>query len=134
MERFLVGVDYANINVKRTQNYSLLSMEPWPAARKSFKLVSWCHQLLSGFLAKGHLPQVSRQSLMIRVIMKLSWGLCTYLLAFALQLRKTSARRSSDEEAVRLVIGSNGVPFLQMRSVVSHRTSGMEKEGKDGTC
>jgi len=28
---------------------------------------------------------------MIRVIMKWSWGLCTDLLAFALQLRKTSA-------------------------------------------
>ena len=44
------------------------------------------------FLAKGHLPRVSRQSrrsLMIRVIMKWSWELCTDLLAFALQLRKT---------------------------------------------
>ena len=60
--------------------------------KKSFKLVWRYHQLLSGFLAKGHLSQVSRQSrrsLMIRVIMKWSWGLCTDLLAFALQLRKT---------------------------------------------
>ena len=32
----------------------LLSMEPWAAAKKSFKLVWQCHQLLSGFLAKGH--------------------------------------------------------------------------------
>ena len=41
--------------------------------QKSFKLVWRCHQLLSGFLAKGHLPRVSRQSrrsLMISVIMK----------------------------------------------------------------
>ena len=41
--------------------------------QKSLKLVWWCHQLLSGFLAKGHLPRVSRQSrrsLMIKVIMK----------------------------------------------------------------
>ena len=41
--------------------------------QKSFKLVWLCQQLLSGFLAKGHLPRVSRQSrrsLMIRVIMK----------------------------------------------------------------
>ena len=41
--------------------------------QKSFKLVWWCHQLLSGFLGKGNLPPVSRQSsrsLMIRVIMK----------------------------------------------------------------
>ena len=41
--------------------------------QKNFQLVWRCHQLLSGFLAKGHLPRVSRQSsrsLMIRVIMK----------------------------------------------------------------
>ena len=31
--------------------------------------------------------------------------------------------------AVRPVITSNGVPFLQMRSVGSHSTSGREKEG-----
>ena len=43
--------------------------------------------------------------------------------------RKTSARRPSDEGAVRPVIASNGVPFLQMRSVESHNTSGREKEG-----
>ena len=30
--------------------------------KKSFKLVWWCHQLLSGFLANGHLPRVSLQS------------------------------------------------------------------------
>jgi hypothetical protein len=29
------------------------------------------------------------------------------------------------------VIASNGVPFLQMRSVGSHSTSGREKEGKE---
>jgi hypothetical protein len=41
--------------------------------QKSFKLVWGCHQLLSGFLAKGYSPRVSSQSirsLMIRVIMK----------------------------------------------------------------
>ena len=30
--------------------------------QKSFKLVWRCHQLLSGFLVKGHLSRVSRQS------------------------------------------------------------------------
>ena len=30
--------------------------------KKIFKLVWRCHQLLSWFLAKGHLPRVSRQS------------------------------------------------------------------------
>ena len=80
-------------------------------SQKRFKLVWRCHQLLSGFLAKSHLPWVScqsRQSLMIRVIMKWSWWLCSDLLAFALQLRKTSARRPSDEGAMRPVIASNG--------------------------
>ena len=43
-------------------------------------------------------------------------------------------RISSDEGAVRPVIVSNGVPFLQMRSVGSHSTSGREKEGnREGT-
>jgi hypothetical protein len=37
---------------------------------------------------------------MIRIIMKLSRGLGTDLLAFALELRKTSSRRPSDEGAV----------------------------------
>ena len=69
---------------------NLLFMEAWTAAKKT-QLLWRCHQLLSGFLGKGHLPRVprqSRRSLMIRVIMKWSWGLCTDLLAFALQLRK----------------------------------------------
>ena len=34
-----------------------------------------------------------------------------------------------DEGAVRPVIASNGVPFLQMRSVGLHTTSGRKKEG-----
>ena len=54
-----------------------------------------CHQLLCEFLAKAHLHLASRQSLrslMIRVIMKLSRGLCLDLLAFALQLRKTPGK------------------------------------------
>jgi hypothetical protein len=43
--------------------------------------------------------------------------------------QKTSARRSSDKGAVRSDIASNGVPFLQMRSVGSHSTSEREMEG-----
>ena len=34
-----------------------LSMEPWAAAKNALR---WRHQLLSGFLAKGHLSRVSR--------------------------------------------------------------------------
>ena len=63
-----------------------------------------------------------------RVIMKLCRELCTDILAFALKLRKTSARTPSNEGVMRPVIASNGVPFLQMRSVESYSTSGREKE------
>jgi hypothetical protein len=35
-------------------------------------------------------------------------------------------------KAVRQVIASNGVPYLQTRSVISHITSGREKEGNVG--
>ena len=47
-------------------------------------------------------------------------------------MRKTPARRPCDERAGRPIIASNGVHFLQIRSVGSHSTSGREKEGKDG--
>ena len=33
-------------------------MEPWTVA-KNVMLVWWCHQFLSGFLAKGHSLQIS---------------------------------------------------------------------------
>ena len=92
--------------------------------KKNFRLVWQCHQLLSRFLTKGHLPGVSSQShwsLMISVTMKSSQGLCTDLLEFALPC-KTSVRRSSDEGIMRPVIASNGVLYLQMRSVESHST------------
>ena len=92
---------------------------------------------LSWFLVKGHLPRVSRQSrwsLMIRVIMNWSRGGCAQI-SWHLPYnwgnrRKTSARRPSDERAVRPFIASNWVPYLQMRSVESDSRSGMEKEGK----
>ena len=41
---------------------SLLSMEPWAASRKAFKLVWRCQQPVPGFLAKGNLTLVSYQS------------------------------------------------------------------------
>ena len=102
--------------------------------QKNFQLVWRCHQLLSEFLAKSHLPQVSRQlrrPLIVRVTnyprgyaqiswhVPYSWG----------KTQKSSARRPSVKRAVRLVIAPNKIPFLQMRSVGSHSTSGREKEG-----
>jgi hypothetical protein len=54
---------YLKLNrIIRIQFCNLLSMEPWVVAKKSFKLVWRCHQLLSGFLANDLLPRVSRQS------------------------------------------------------------------------
>ena len=66
---------------------------------------------------------------MIRVIMRRYRGLCTEL-AFALQRRKTSARRPCDEGDVLPGIASNKVPYLQVRSAGPHSTSGKEKKGE----
>ena len=56
---------------------------------KSITLVWRCHQLLSGFLAKGHLPRMSRKwRLSEKDDMSWSRRLYTDLLAFALRLRK----------------------------------------------
>ena len=74
-----------------TKNNSENLLPTGGCCQKNFQLVWWCHQLLSGFLTKGHVSRVSRQSrrsLMIKVIMNWSWGVCTHLLAFALRLRK----------------------------------------------
>ena len=97
--------------------------------QKSFKLVWQFHQLLSGLLAEVTCPKCHVSQLIIRVIMRWYRGLCTDLMAFTLQLRKTSVRRLL-MKAVRSVISSNGVPYLQMRSVGLHSTLGSEKEGK----
>ena len=63
--------------------------------------------------------------------MKWSWGCAqiSWHLPYSRgKPQKTSARRPTDEGAVRPVIASNGVPFPQMRSVGSHCTSEREKE------
>ena len=46
--------------------------------------------------------------------------------------RRSSAKRPSDEGTVLPVIASNGVPYLQMRSVGPHSTSGWAKEEIEG--
>ena len=59
-------------------------------AQKSFKPMWRCHQLVSGFLANGHLPRVLCQSLSAnnRGNNEMISGLCSDLLEFALKLRK----------------------------------------------
>ena len=47
------------------------------------------------------------------------------------KIRKTSARKTFDEGAVRSVLGSNGIPYLQLRPEGPHSKSGWVKEGKD---
>ena len=100
---------------------------------KHFKLVWWCLQFLSGFLAKGHLSLVSRQSrLSVNYMGDNEIIPGAVLLAFILQLiknRKCPARRPS-MKAMGPVITSSGVSYLQMSSVGSHSRSGMEEKGK----
>ena len=70
--------------------------------------------------------------LMIRMI-RLYRGLCTGLLAFALpvRLRKNPGNHQLGHCLMKGLCdqSSNGVIFLQMRSVGSHSTTGREKEG-----
>jgi hypothetical protein len=50
-----------------------LTTESWDAAKRSFKLVWRCHQLLSGFLANDYLSECHDShvcQLMIRLIMR----------------------------------------------------------------
>ena len=62
----------------------------WP--KKLSKLVWRCHQLLSEFLAKGHLPRVSLQPHLLandKGDNEMIPGLCTDLLALTLKMMKT---------------------------------------------
>ena len=69
------------------------------AAAKNLKLMCRCHQLLPGFLAKSYLPQVSRQSRLSandKGDNEMIPGLCTDILAFTLQLKKTMKPQLGD--------------------------------------
>ena len=98
--------------------------------QKSFELIWRCHRLLSGFLVKVHLPRVSRQSGLSAndkrdyeglstdpLVLPYSWG----------KPRKTWPSRLL-MKSVWLIIASNGVPYLQMRSAGSTRQEGIRKE------
>ena len=67
-------------------------MEPWAATnKKQLRLVWRCYQFLSGFLANAHFLWVSHQSrlsLLLRVIMRWSRGLCTDLLSFKSNMKQ----------------------------------------------
>ena len=110
-------------------------MEYWTADKNAVKLVWRCHQLLSGFLAKGHFLRVSRQSRLSandKGVNKMILGTLNRSPGICLQLRKalkTSARKLW-MKTVWPVIASNGGPYFQMMSVGSHSTSGKQKEGK----
>ena len=113
---------------------SLLSMQPWTAATK--KALSQCCGATNS--CPGQRPLAPSVASVTSVANdkgnnEIIPGAGTDLLALALQLRKTpekSARRPSDEGALRPVIASNGIPLLQMKSVGSHSTAGREMEGK----
>jgi hypothetical protein len=85
---------------------------------KNLKLPWRCHQLLPGHLVKDPLPRV--------IIM----GLAIDLLALAyIRAKLQASGRRQSIKTMRLVIASNGVPYLQVRSVGSHSVPGREKEG-----
>ena len=85
-------------------------MEPWAAAKESFKLVWRCHKLLYVFLVKGQ-----RVSLLPNEENPGKFQLGDSLM-----------------KAVRPVIASNGVPYLQTKLTGSHCMSGRVTDGKKG--
>ena len=81
-----------------------------------------------------HLPRVSHKSAndkgdkMIPGAMHRSPGIC-------LTAEETPEKYQIGDRLMKVmepVIALNGVPYLQMRLVGSHSTSGREKKGKDG--
>ena len=96
------------------------------------------HQLLSGFLANGHLSRVLRQSRlstddkgdneMILEAVPRSPGI---YVGAEKKPRKTQLGNRL-MKAFRTVIASNGITYLQMRSVGSHSMIRKENEGMKG--
>ena len=92
---------------------------------KSFTPVWWCQQLLSGFLAKCHLPRVSRLSANYKCDNYMIPGTVHRSPNIFLTAEKNLSKETVDESCT-----TNH--RLRMRSIGSHSTSGMEKKGKDG--
>ena len=98
----------------------------------NIKLVMGCGQkrLRLVWRRQRHLPRVSRQSANDKGDNEIYRVMCTDNLAFVLRLRKTPEQGGRLMKVVRPFIASNGVPYIQMRSVGSHSTSGREKNGR----
>jgi hypothetical protein len=97
-----------------------------------------CHQLLSGFLANDHLPQLSRQS---RLSAKgkndneVKQGEVHRSPSIYLTIEESPGKHQLRDrliKAVRIAIDSNGVPYPYMRSLGPHSMSGREKKVKIG--
>ena len=104
--------------------------------QKSFKLVWRCHLLLFGLLAKEHLPRVSSHSRLSVNDMddnEMIPGAVHRAPGIQLRLRKVPEICSQETvcRRLQLVIASNGVAYVQTRSVGTHITSGREKEGNE---
>ena len=88
---------------------------------KIFKLVWQCHQLLSVFLAKGHLIRISRQSRRLpkdKAKNQIIPGAVHRSPGIYLTTEENSGKPQlgdSLRKAMRSVIVSNGVPYLQMK-------------------
>ena len=108
----------------------MLSMEPWAAAKKTFKLIwQW---LLARSQVNGYLLRVSHQCwLMVRVIIRWYPGAVHRYPGIYL-VSEENARKSQLRDylmtAVWLVIASNGIPYLQMTTVVLHSMSDGDKK------
>ena len=93
------------------------------------------HQLQSGFLANGRLPRASHKS-------RLSTNNDDNMAKPGVVYRSPGIFLTAEEnlgksqlgdglmKSMRPVIASNGIPYLQMRSIGPHSTPGREKEGK----
>ena len=112
----------------------MLNMEPWTVAKKSFKLVWRCHLLLSGLLAKGHLPRMSRQlSVADRVDNEIIPGAVHRSPGVCLMPEETPGKPQLGDRLMKRLFASNEVPFLHMRSVVlTARQEGRRKERRKG--
>ena len=89
---------------------------------KSFKLVWRCHHILSRFLANGHLPRVSRQSLLssnVKGDNKIKSGAVHRSSGIYFWAEENPRRSQLGDrlmKAVRPVIASNGVLYLKISS------------------